>query len=125
QWVFLTIFSHHGLTITRLPSVVFGLLAFAAFAYVLRRWYGMRTAGFGLLLFATSSWYLHVSRHASPDVLYLWAMPMLLATHIAWERHMRKPFISFVAIAILGALLYIPGMFWLILVSLGLQPHHL
>src|SRR5882757_841596 len=46
QWLILTIFSHHGATVTRLASVVFGLLTIVAFAYILRRWYGVRTALF-------------------------------------------------------------------------------
>jgi hypothetical protein len=125
EWLFLAIFSHHGQTVTRIPSVLFGLLALASFAYVLRRWYGVRTAFFGTVLFGFSSWFLHVSRFAGPEVLYLWAMPMLLATHIAWERHRKRVIATFLAVAILAILLYIPGMLWLVLLSLGLQAHHL
>ena len=125
EWLLLTIFANHSATVTRLGSAVFGVLALVAFAYVLRRWYGIRTAFFGTILFGFSSWFLHISRLASPEVLYLWAVPTLLATHIAWERHIKKSTATFFAIVVFGILLYIPGMLWLVILSLGLQSHHL
>jgi hypothetical protein len=125
EWLCLAISSHQGQTLTRLASTVFGVLALVSFAYVLRRWYGVRTALFGTVLFGLSSWFLHVSRFAGPEVLYLWAVPTLLATHIAWERYSKRPFTTFIAIAVLAILLYIPGMFWLVLLSLTMQSHHL
>lgn len=125
EWLFLTIIPHHGQTVTRVGSTIFGVLAAAAFAYILRRWYGVRTALYGTALFGLSSWFLHVSRFAGSDIMYLWAIPTLLATHIAWERYAHKPLASFLAIGMLTMLMYIPGMVWLILLSLGLQIHHL
>src|SRR5882757_7987211 len=72
QRLLLTIFSHHGATVTRLASIVFGFLTVATFAYILRRWYGIRTALYGSALFACSAVFLHVSRYAGTDILYLW-----------------------------------------------------
>lgn len=124
QWLFLAIFSHHQLAAIRLASVVFGLFSLVSFTYVLRRWYGVRTAVFGAVILATASWFLHVSRWGGTEVAYLWAVPMLIATQIAWERHSSRPIASFLAVIVLALLLYVPGMFWLILVSLGLQYRH-
>jgi hypothetical protein len=122
QWIILTIIPHHGLTVTRAASPVFGVLALAAFAYVLRRWYGVRSAIYGTVLFGLSSWLLHVSRYGGPQVLYLWALPTLLALTIAWDRH-KVGATHYFLIALLAALLYIPGLVWLIAVVLILQPH--
>lgn len=125
QWLALTLPGHHGHTLTRLPSVIFGLLTLYAFAYVLRRWYGVRSALFGTIIFATASWFLHVSRYASYEILYLWAVPTLLAVHIAWERHSKNALATFAAVLLICILLYIPGFFWLVLAVLSLQYHHL
>lgn len=125
QWLLLTVFSHHGQTIARLPSVGFGVLTLVAFVYVLRRWYGLRTAVFGTVLFGFSSWFLHSSRLGTTDVLYLWAVPTLLALHIAWQRHAAKPVVSYLIMALLTVMLYIPGLLWPILISLLLQTQSL
>jgi len=121
QWIALTLSPHHGQTITRLPSSVFGILTLLAFAYILRHWYGLRTAVAGTVLFMCSSWFLHVSRLATPDILYLWAIPTLLAAQLLWQRHASR-YGSFWAAAVAGLLLYIPGIVWPFLVVLLLQP---
>jgi hypothetical protein len=121
QWVILTIIPHHGVTVTRAASPIFGLLAMIAFAYVLRRWYGVRSAIYGTVIFGIASWTLHVSRYAGTDVLYLWAIPTLLALTIAWERH-KVGATHYLLITALAALLYIPGLIWLLLAVVGLQP---
>lgn len=121
QWLLFTIIPHHGVTVTRAASPVFGVLSILAFAYVLRRWYGVRSAVYGTVLFGLSSWLLHVSRYAGTDVIYLWAVPTLLMLTIAWERH-RIGATHYLLIAALAALLYIPGVIWLLLAVLVLQP---
>lgn len=125
EWLMLKLFGHHNTFMFRLPSVLFGLLTIAAFTYVLRRWYGWRITAFGTILFATASWYLQVSRHASPDILYLFAVPALLVIHLLWERLLNRVWVIYLLIAALALLLYIPGLIWLELAGLLLQPHHL
>lgn len=66
---------------------------------------------------------MHVSRYASYDVVYLWAVPTLLAVLIAWERYHQRPRIAYAAIAALCSLLYVPGIVWLVLAGILLQPH--
>ncbi|MGH7241536.1 MAG: hypothetical protein ACREGB_04530, partial [Candidatus Saccharimonadales bacterium] len=51
EWVILTLIPHHGNTVTRAASPIFGVLALAAFAYILRRWYGVRSAIYGSVIF--------------------------------------------------------------------------
>jgi hypothetical protein len=123
QWAILTIVPHHGHSITRAASPIFGVLALVAFAYILRRWYGVRSAIYGSVIFGLSSWFLHVSRYASVDVLYMWAMPMMLAVLIAWDRHNERKIALVCAVAAVSVLLYIPGMVWLVLAGLLLQSH--
>lgn len=123
QWLILTVIPHHGNTVTRAASPVLGVLALVAFAYVLRRWYGVRSAIYGTVIFGLSSWFLHVSRFAGVDVLYLWAVPTLLALFIAWDRHHQHKRATLLAAAGLSLLLYVPGMQWFVLAGLLLQPH--
>lgn len=122
QWIILTIIPHHGNTVTRAASPIFGIAALVAFGYVLRRWYGFRSAVYGVIIFGLSAWFLHVSRYASTDVLYLWALPTLLAVMIAWDRHQKRRRITYGAMAALAFLLYIPGLIWFVIAALLLQP---
>jgi hypothetical protein len=123
QWLILTIIPHHGNTVTRAASPIFGVLALVAFAYILRRWYGVRSAVYGTVIFGFCSWFFHVSRYAGADVLYLWSVPTLIALFIAWERHHTRKRVVYVALASLAVLLYVPGMVWLVLAGLLLQSH--
>lgn len=119
--VVFVLFPSHGLTLTRLPNVLFGLLAIFSFAWLVRLWHGTRTALFAGCLFATSAWVLHVSRLASFDVLYLWAMPTLLVTHVKLQREHNKALIFYGSMLVWGLLLYIPGLIWLLLINLYAQ----
>lgn len=103
-----------GALVTRLPSVIFGIIAIIALGLVLRAWHGLRTAILGTLLFACSAWVLHVSRHAGYDSEYLAAIPVLFITHVALQK-MKLVLSLPVVLIIWGLLLYVPGMIWLIL----------
>jgi hypothetical protein len=115
QWLVLTLFSHHGQTVTRLPSVVFGLLSLWSLAYILRRWYGVRTAALGTVLFVFSGWFLHAARLASIDILLIFGVLAVMVLHILLERANRA-FTAFVILATTALLLYIPGFVWLLAV---------
>ena len=106
--------SHHSQFITRLPSVIIGVLTIIIFVWLIRLWHGTRTAILSTLLFATSAWVLHVSRLASFDVVYLMIIPALLLSVAALQRHANKPLVFYGSIMIWGALLYVPGTVWLI-----------
>ena len=125
QWLFLTVFSHHTPAMTRLPSLLFAILTLAAFSYVLKRWYGIRTALLGSILFGFSSWFLHASRLGTIDILYVWAMPTVLALQLAWQRYNNRFLFQIIALIGVAALLYIPGLLWPLIAGLLLQPQQL
>jgi hypothetical protein len=111
----------HGQTLTRLPNAMFGGLTIISFAWLVWLWHGTRTAALSTLLFATSAWTLHVSRLASFDVLYLWAIPTLLLVQVVLHRYGDKSIAWYGSLLTWGLLLYIPGMIWLIAAQLYVQ----
>ncbi len=115
------IFGHHGQLLTRLPNVVFGALTMAAFVWLIRLWHGGRTMLLAGALFVTSAWVLHASRLASYDVLYLWALPTLLLIQAALQRRPHSTLVNYGAVMVWGMMLYIPGLVWLLLLSLFWQ----
>lgn len=119
--VVFTAFPDHGQTLTRLPNVLFGALAIAAFAGLIRLWHGRRTAVLATLLFAVGAWTLHTSRLASFDVLYLWALPTLILSHYLLRKYYQKPALWYGNIIVWGLLLYIPGLVWLVAADMAIQ----
>lgn len=97
----------------RLVSVAFAVLTLVMFFYILRHWYTSRIALMGTFLLGFSSWFLHQSRSAEPDILYLFGMTSLIMIGI-WLSEKKYTKVLPV-ITLLGCLvLYIPGM-WLFL----------
>jgi hypothetical protein len=121
QSIIFYLFPAHGYWLSRLPSVVFGLATILAFIWLVRLWHGMRVALLAGLLFATSAWTLHISRLAVYDVLYLWAAPSLLLAHLLLQKLARKPLMWYAYLALLGLMIYVPGLIWLVLLELYLQ----
>lgn len=119
--VVFVLFKTHGQTLTRLPDTVFGALAIFSFTWLIRLWHGTRTAVLTGLLFATSAWVLHVSRLASFDVLYLWAVPALLLTYVLLQKYNDLAVVWYGSLVVWGLLLYVPGLVWLVGLSAGLQ----
>lgn len=115
------IFPHHGAALTRLPNTLFGTLSIISLTWLVWLWHGRRTALIAGLLYATSAWVLHVSRLASFDVLYLWALPTMLLMNVALQRRPDKAWVAYGNVLLWGLLLYIPGMVWLVLVNMYFQ----
>lgn len=111
----------HGAFMTRLPNAIIGGVAILTFGWLIYLWHGSRTAILTTLLFATSAWTLHVSRLASYDVLYLWALPTLLLVQVLLHRHGDKAVVWYGSIVLWASMLYIPGLVWLIGLQLFLQ----
>ena len=110
----------HGPSAIRVTGALFGLLGAIGFFYILRKWYTLRMAVFGTALFATSSWFLHTARYASPESTYL-LLPLLIAgvVHIQGKARSR---VVLGLVAILGLLtLYIPGLIWFLLPAVILE----
>jgi hypothetical protein len=121
QSVIFSVAPGHGQLLSRLPCVMFGALSMVSFAWLVWQWYGRRTALLTSLLFATSAWVLHVSRLASYDVVYLWALPMLLVVQTLLHRQADKPWVWYGSLAVWGLLLYIPGLVWLVIAQIYLH----
>ncbi len=115
------IFPDHGQTLTRLPNVFFGALAIIAFGGLVRLWHGRRTAVLSLALFAAAAWTLHVSRLASYDVLYFWALPMLVCSHFLLRKYSERWYVWYGNILVWGLLLYVPGLVWFVLLDIIFQ----
>lgn len=105
----------------RVPSVVFAGLALAAMAYILRRWYGIRTALLAYTLFACTAWLLHVGRLATTDVMYLFSLPLLYLAHLLLHTYNESRFVTYLWLAAQVTLLYIPGGVWFVLLNAILQ----
>jgi hypothetical protein len=115
------VFPDHGQTLTRLPNVVFGALAVAAFGGLVRLWHGRRTGVLMLAMFAAAAWTLHVSRLASYDVLYFWTLPTLACSHFLLRKYTDRWYVWYGNIVVWGLLLYIPGLIWFVLLDMIVQ----
>lgn len=112
------IIPNHGYTLTRFPNVIFGFMSVGIFAYITYVWHGRRTATLATLLFITSAWTLHVSRLASYDVLYTFSILSLVLVNVLLKKHKTSPRVLIFCGLLLGIVAFIPGMIWLILLSL-------
>lgn len=104
---------HKGPAAMRAPSVLMGLTAIVCMYIVLKNWYTTRVAVLGAFLFATSSWQLHFSRLATPEINFL--MPLLLLVGSVWMH--RDKFMMFAPVLTLISgilMLYTPGMIWFV-----------
>jgi dolichyl-phosphate-mannose--protein O-mannosyl transferase len=102
----------------RLPSAFLGLIAVTLMVYVLRTWYGRRSAVLGFLLFAASAWTLHVSRFAGTDITYLAAMLAILAAYIDLHEHQPQVAAWFRWLFVTILVLFVPGLIWFVLIGL-------
>ncbi|MEO7364487.1 MAG: hypothetical protein ABIV43_03200 [Candidatus Saccharimonadales bacterium] len=112
---------HHGILLTRLPNVVFGIVTILLLGFIIRAWHGTRTAVWATLMFACNAWVLHISRLASNDSVYLLALPLLLVVQLYMLKKPTKPLVWYGSLTTCVLLLYVPGMIWLVLLSLYWQ----
>jgi hypothetical protein len=112
--------SRHGTIAMRSVSVAYAILILAAFFFLIESWHTTRIAIIATLLFASSSWFLHTARLATPDIL-LAILPAILFS-AAWLREKKLTRLSVVLLIIAGAgLLYIPGFVWFVIAGVGWQ----
>jgi 4-amino-4-deoxy-L-arabinose transferase-like glycosyltransferase len=102
----------HSLITGRLASTIFALGTLTAFYWLVRYWYGMRTAFFGTLLFGSSAWFLHVGRLGTPEVL-MFGLLMLAACGV-WFRHSKQGWVVALLMLLAAVFLYVPGMVWFV-----------
>jgi hypothetical protein len=106
-----------GPTGIRSISALFGLLGVLAMFYIFKKWYTLRIAVLGSVLYATTSWFLHTSRYADQASAYL-LVPLLAAAMIALQAKARSR-LAMAAVLVFGlSALYIPGVILFLLPAL-------
>jgi hypothetical protein len=100
----------------RLVSVAFAILAVGLFFYVLSKWYRLNIAILGTILFATSSWFLHYARTATPDIL-LTLLLAVIAYGVWIQKTKRSALVILFGAALAVSLVYIPGLVWFVLLG--------
>lgn len=112
---------HDGITSMRLVTTMWAIIAMVLFYLVARQWHSVRVAGLATWLFISSSWFLHTARLATPEILWLVSI-LALVVLFSPRREGPSSWLSFpILIATLGAILYVPGMVWLVLLSIILR----
>ena len=116
-----TLTGHTGITSLRLISTLFAILAVVLFYFVARQWHSMRVALLASWLFISSSWFLHVSRLGSPEILWLVSI-LAIVVLLTPNRNGRQNSLALPStIVALCSVLYVPGMVWLVLAGVVLQ----
>ena len=102
-------------------SALIGLACVWGFYLLLKRWHTPRVAILGGLMFLCSSWFLAISRSATPTILYVFnVLSILFIGALVHQKKASK--ISLVLAAICAALLvYSPGMAWLLVLGVAWQ----
>lgn len=109
-------FDHAGAV--RIVSVFFALLAIGGMYLIVQHWHTNRVAALGTALLAGSSWMLHLGRHGSPEILYVF--PLIILGIYAWYAGHKRSVITTAALAAaLASCVFIPGLS-LLLVALVL-----
>ncbi len=104
----------HGGASLRSISALLGLAGIIGFYWIVRIWYTRRLAVLATILFASSSWLLHLARYASIDSSYLFLFVILAAwTWVKRGSYNRLAFVFALFMTIIG--LYIPGFIWFII----------
>ena len=104
----------------RMVSVLYGLAAVACLFYVLKKWFNIRMATVGSLLFITSSWLLHVSHMASPLILMVFSPLACLAAFTWLIRTKKYKVVAIFTFALaLAFAAYVPYMPWILLVTVA------
>lgn len=119
----------HKLNITnssdfRYISVFIGLFVLLVFFAVVRHWFGFWISAITTFLLLTSSWFLHICRLATPDVGQL-AIIVLIGYGL-WIKSHKWPYIALlVGVGLTAISLYIPGLFWVMLIGIIHQRQYL
>jgi hypothetical protein len=95
-------------------SAVFGSISAITVYYLLKLWQAKRIALLGIILFVGSSWFLHQSRQAVPDGLYLLALPLLLLSG-TWLQDKKYDRLLPLSSFLVAFCLYLPGL-WLFVI---------
>lgn len=117
----LKIVKFNHLWTVRFVPVICGLIIVLSLYYVVKQWYGAKTALATLVMTSTSSWLLGYSRLATPDIVY----PTLIAVGLAYGAWLRKTKHSGLTM-LMGVLLglgfvYTSGLIWIAILAIFWQ----
>jgi hypothetical protein len=99
-------------------SALMGILAVYLFFIVARFWFAPRMALLGTVLFASSSWFLHTARIATPHILLAVGFLALVASGILLRYSRDRSRALLVSAIVASVCLYIPGMIWFVFIFL-------
>ncbi len=98
----------------RLPAIITGFVVIITYYLITKTWFSRRTAIIGSILFASSSWMLHITRLGTPDVNFLLLIVPVYALVLI---HNNKYSLRGALLLLISSLtlLYIPGLIWFVL----------
>lgn len=99
----------------RAAATVYGLLTLTTFYWLVRHWHGERSAILGAVIFGCSAWFLHTVRLGTGEVLLF--LPLALAAGSVWLKRTDNPVVLLAGFGLAAAMLYVPGMIWLLFVG--------
>lgn len=105
--------------VTRLVSVIFGLVTLVIFSRLLWVWQDMRTSIVGTLLLGISPWFLHIARFGSPEVLSFGVFTLVACAF--WAKQSKHWLPLAITLISLAVCLYMPGMIWFVLFGIFWQ----
>jgi hypothetical protein len=108
-------FGSEGMFPLRAAATAFGLLTLTTFYWLARHWHGERSAIFGTTIFGCSAWFLHTTRLGTPEVLLF--LLLALAAASVWLKRTHSRLVLIGGLVLAAALLYIPGMIWMVLIG--------
>lgn len=115
QYALTNIFNSQYLAL-RLGSVIFGLIFAAAIYSILRVLFGRFIGAIGSLIFAMTPWVVVSARNSSAEVMLLF-FSLILAS-FSWLVKTKKSAAWLLLCTLASLSIYIPGAFWLLLISL-------
>ena len=93
----------------RSVSVFFGIICLVLFYILIKTWNTRRIAILGTALFGSSAWFLHIARQATPDILLVLSVLVILA-YGSWLRSSTKANLALITGALVFATFaYVPG----------------
>lgn len=108
---------HHSVLFTRIVAGIFAAMSIALFYFVVFSLFSHRIAALASILFVTSSGFLHAAHLGTPLILQIFGVLLLAALLPMYLMLKGKVFPLYLAAIAIALLLYIPGMFWFIIVG--------
>ena len=116
--------SPNNILSARLISIIIGLSILVVFFFIVRYWFGFWVGILSTLMLLTSSWFLGLSRQATPDILQLYTVALI--GYGLWLRSEKYQHVALiVGVVLAGLSVYIPGLIWLVIFGAIHQRKHI